>query len=179
MATIALSGCHGSGKSTLAMQVVAELKIRGINAGLVSESARGSHYLIDGKKSPEMHMEILALHIVNETRARRIYDIVVCDRSVFDFLTYARLRFKNATKGNIFIDSISSLASTYGQIYDHIFMTVHPYGNPEKDHFRSNETLNFKQFTETHRTVIKELYGPAVELNATHDANYVVDYIVG
>ena len=163
---VAISGSHGSGKSTLCHEVVAELKKRGHRAGMVTESARSSHYLIAGCKSPEMHMEVLCQHVLNEVRAARMYSPVVCDRSVFDCLAYARLRFplEFERRDNFFLNTIENFAHDYWQNYSLVLVTAGSFGNPEHDAIRATERVQVEEFDRELRRLLNKFSVPYVEL---------------
>jgi len=131
----AITGAPGAGKTTLCHATTAALKKIGINAGMVHEAARDSQYLHAGDRSLAMHVEVLGLHISNEMRARRMHHVVVCDRSVIDFLTYAELRF-GAPVGRadeILFACLQSAARDYATLYDHIFVPA-PYKLVDRGH---------------------------------------------
>lgn len=133
---IAVSGAHGSGKSTLTYQIAGALKVNNWSVGIVSEAARSSHYLMSGNRGPEMHLEVFSLHVLREIRAARIYQIVVCDRSIFDFLAYAYVRFPRdsyATK------AMAAFGTHYRGTYNLILKTTASYGNADRDVIRATE----------------------------------------
>lgn len=156
--TIAISGSHGSGKTTLCYELAAELKKRDYGVGLVTESARSSHHLIADEKSPEMHLEVFSLHLVSEMRSRRIHPVVLCDRSVFDFITYARIRFPDylTNPDHFLLRAMDSFAAEFHKNYDLLLLTSDSYGNPENDKFRSRERVPTRDFDSTLRTVVSE-----------------------
>jgi ABC-type dipeptide/oligopeptide/nickel transport system ATPase component len=131
----AITGASGAGKTTLCHAATAALKKIGINAGMVHEAARDSQYLHAGDRSLAMHVEVLGLHISNEMRARRMHRVVVCDRSVVDFLTYAELRFGAPVKREdaILFAYLQSAAQSYARLYDHIFVPA-PYNLADRHH---------------------------------------------
>jgi len=131
----AITGASGAGKTTLCHATTAALKKIGINAGMVHEAARDSQYVHAGDRSLAMHVEVLGLHISNEMRARRMHRVVVCDRSVVDFLTYAELRFGAPVKREdaILFECLKSAAHNYARLYDHIFVPA-PYNLVDRHH---------------------------------------------
>lgn len=164
--TVAFSGSHGSGKTTACHEVLAALKKRNVNAGLVTESARSSHFLISGNKSPEMHIEVFGLHLLNEMRAQRIYSLVLCDRSVFDFVCYAKIRFPSYDNDqeHFKMRAMHAFAREYRKNYDLLFLTSRSYGNPEGDVIRSNELVDPVHFDLTLRSILREEGAPFIEL---------------
>jgi thymidylate kinase len=134
---IAVSGAHGTGKSTLCHELVAKLKTRHLSVGLATESARSSHYLLADEKTPEMHLEVFGIHLIREMRALRIYPIVITDRSIFDFIAYALIRFPENNRATL---ALISFAQQYKGYYNLIFRTTNFYENRDKDKLREKET---------------------------------------
>lgn len=179
MAAFAISGCHGSGKTTLCHSVVAKLKRQHVNIGMVSESARSSHYLIGGDKSPEMHLEVMALHVVNEMRAFRMYDVIIADRSIFDFIAYAKVRFPTDFSENLFTGAICKLAESYKDFYSLIFLTSGSYGNPERDLLRAKEITAAQEFDAALRDVLKIYQVECCELEGMDKVDSIATKIIG
>lgn len=100
---IALISTHGTGKTTLCFEVAAELKKRGLKVKVFSEIAAAAYEQgipINENTTLPAQMYILMQHITEELRAAiRNYQVVVCDRSVFDNLVYMERR----CGGNAFI----------------------------------------------------------------------------
>jgi len=100
---IALISTHGTGKTTLCFEVAAELKKRGLKVKVFSEIAAAAYEQgipINENTTLPAQMYILMQHITEELRASiRNYQVVVCDRSVFDNLVYMERR----CGGNAFI----------------------------------------------------------------------------
>jgi deoxyadenosine/deoxycytidine kinase len=137
---VGISGSHGSGKTTLCHQVVAELKRRSIRCALVTNTARRSLFLASGIKSPEMHLEIMAMHVAEETQACRDNDVVICDRTVFDFLVYGKLRFEG--EDHLTLKAMEAFIGVYKSIYACVFRTTQSYGNLDKDMLRGGEEID-------------------------------------
>ncbi len=93
---IALISTHGTGKTTLCFEVAAELKKRGLKVKVFSEIAASAYEQgipINENTTMPAQMYILMQHITEELRAAiRNYQVVVCDRSVFDNLVYMERR---------------------------------------------------------------------------------------
>jgi len=93
---IALISTHGTGKTTLCYEVAAELKKRGLKVKVFSEIAAAAFEQgipINENTTLPAQMYIMMLHITEELRATvRNYQVVVCDRSVFDNLAYMERR---------------------------------------------------------------------------------------
>jgi hypothetical protein len=100
---IALISTHGTGKTTLCFDVAAELKKRGFKVKVFSEIAAAAYEQgipINENTTLPAQLYILMQHITEELRAAiRNYQIVVCDRSVFDNWVYMERR----CGGNAFI----------------------------------------------------------------------------
>ena len=93
---IALISTHGTGKTTLCFEVAAELKKRGLKVKVFSEIAAAAYEQgipINENTTLPAQLYILMQHITEELRAAiRNYQVVVCDRSVFDNLVYMERR---------------------------------------------------------------------------------------
>lgn len=93
---ISLISTHGTGKTTLCFEVAAELKKRGLKVKVFSEIAASAYEQgipINENTTLPAQMYILMQHITEELRADiRNYQVVVCDRSVFDNLVYMERR---------------------------------------------------------------------------------------
>jgi hypothetical protein len=102
---IALISTHGTGKTTLCFDVAAELKKRGLKVKVFSEIAASAYEQgipINDNTTLPAQLYILMQHIAEELRASiRNYQVVVCDRSVFDNWVYMERRCGGA--GNEFI----------------------------------------------------------------------------
>jgi nicotinamide riboside kinase len=93
---IALISTHGTGKTTLCFEVAAELKKRGLKVKVFSEIAASAFEQgipINETTTLPAQMYIMMQHITEELRGTlRNYQVVVCDRSVFDNLVYMERR---------------------------------------------------------------------------------------
>jgi nicotinamide riboside kinase len=93
---ISLISTHGTGKTTLCYEVAAELKKRGLKVKVFSEIAASAFEQgipINETTTLPAQMYIMMQHITEELRAViRNYQVVVCDRSVFDNLAYMERR---------------------------------------------------------------------------------------
>lgn len=93
---ISLVSTHGTGKTTLCYEVAAALKKRGLKVKVFSEIAAAAFEQgipINQDTTLPAQMYILMQHITEELRATiRNYQVVVCDRSVFDNLVYMERR---------------------------------------------------------------------------------------
>ena len=87
---ICLTGSHGSGKSTLAYKICAELKKRGYNAVVISETARESPFPFGKGQSLETTFFIALRQAVKELEAiAHGYNYLVLDRGVCDSFLYS------------------------------------------------------------------------------------------
>jgi hypothetical protein len=119
---IALISTHGTGKTTLCFDVAAELKKRGFKVKVFSEIAAAAceqGIPINEHTTLPAQLYILMQHIAEELRADiRSYQVVVCDRSVFDNWVYMERRCGGA--GNQFIlDFLKGYADKFQ--YDAIY----------------------------------------------------------
>ena len=102
---ISLISTHGTGKTTLCYEVAADLKKRGLKVKVFSEIAASAFEQgipINENTTLPAQLYILMQHITEELRAAiRHYQVVVCDRSVFDNWIYMERRCGGA--GNEYI----------------------------------------------------------------------------
>ncbi|MCR4820069.1 MAG: ATP-binding protein [Elusimicrobiales bacterium] len=93
---IALISTHGTGKTTLCFEVAAMLKKLGLKVKVFSEIATQAFEQgipINEKTTLPAQLFIMMQHISEELRADiREYEVVICDRSVFDNLVYMERR---------------------------------------------------------------------------------------
>lgn len=93
---ISLVSTHGTGKTTLCYEVAAALKKRGLKVKVFSEIAATAceqGIPINQDTTLPAQLYILMQHITEELRGTlRNYQVVVCDRSVFDNLVYMERR---------------------------------------------------------------------------------------
>ena len=93
---ISLISTHGTGKTTLCYEVAAELKKRGLKVKVFSEIAAAAFEQgipINENTTLPAQLYIMMQHITEELRGvLRNYQVVVCDRSVFDNLAYLERR---------------------------------------------------------------------------------------
>ena len=93
---ISLVSTHGTGKTTLCYEVAAALKKRGLKVKVFSEIAATAceqGIPINQDTTLPAQLYILMQHITEELRGTlRNYQVLVCDRSVFDNLVYLERR---------------------------------------------------------------------------------------
>lgn len=93
---LALISTHGTGKTTLCFEVAALLKKLGLKVKVFSEIATQAFEQgipINEKTTLPAQMFIMMQHIAEELRADiREYQVVICDRSVYDNLVYMERR---------------------------------------------------------------------------------------
>ena len=93
---ISLISTHGTGKTTLCYEVAAELKKRGVKVKVFSEIAASAFEQgipINQSTTLPAQLYIMMQHITEELQGSlHNYQVVVCDRSVFDNLVYMERR---------------------------------------------------------------------------------------
>jgi len=89
---IGLISTHGTGKTTLAYEVASLLKKKGFKVKVITEvagEALEEGIPINENTTIAAQLHILMRHISEELKAiARNYEIIICDRSVFDNWTY-------------------------------------------------------------------------------------------
>lgn len=86
---IAITGTHGTGKTTLSYQLAAHYKEQGKNVKIIQEVARSCPFPLNDKMTKETALWIYHEHSKKELEAARDFEIVICDRTVFDSFVYA------------------------------------------------------------------------------------------
>jgi len=89
---VAIVGAQNCGKTTSFYYVASHLKSKGVVMGFVHETARDCPYPINLDSGFIGQWWILSRHIEREAREEKLYDRVLCDRSVFDALVYAGMQ---------------------------------------------------------------------------------------
>lgn len=90
-----ITGTHGSGKSTLSHRICSELKKKGYNAVVISETARECPFPINKGQTLESTLYIALKQAVKELEAiAHGYSYLVLDRGVLDSFMYSE-----ATRG--------------------------------------------------------------------------------
>jgi nicotinamide riboside kinase len=119
---ISLISTHGTGKTTLCYEVAAELKKRGLKVKVFSEIAASAFEQgipINENTTLQAQLYILMQHITEELRASiRHYQVVVCDRSVFDNWIYMERRC-GGTGNEYILDFLKGYAENFP--YDAIY----------------------------------------------------------
>ena len=153
---IALISTHGTGKTTLCYEVAAELKKRGLKVKVFSEIAAAAFEQgipINETTTLPAQMYIMMQHITEELRAAiRSYQVVVCDRSVFDNLAYMERR----CGPNQFVrDFLQSYAEKFP--YDVIYK-LPMVGELVDDGIRDAQSLEFQaDIYNRHNTLLEDL----------------------
>jgi hypothetical protein len=115
---IAYSGTHGTGKTFAAHQKVLSLKKEHpeIEVGALCGVARSCPLPINKATSFEAQMWIFTRQVQEEIRLSRIYDILVCDRTVLDVAAYTTLAGLH-DQGQGMLHLAAYWMATYDQIF--------------------------------------------------------------
>ena len=140
---ISLISTHGTGKTTLCYEVAAELKKRGLKVKVFSEIAASAFEQgipINETTTLPAQMYIMMQHITEELRAIiRNYQVVVCDRSVFDNLAYMERR---CGKNQFIRDFLQGYAAEFP--YDVIYKLPMFGAEMTDDGIRNAESVEFQ-----------------------------------
>ena len=140
---ISLISTHGTGKTTLCYEVAAELKKRGLKVKVFSEIAASAFEQgipINESTTLPAQMYIMMQHITEELRGTlRGYQVVVCDRSVFDNLAYLERR---CGTNQLLRDFLQGYAATFP--YDVIYK-LPMVGELMEDGIRDAQSVEFQQ----------------------------------
>lgn len=116
-----ITGTHGCGKSTLSHRICSELKRKGYNAIVISETARESPFPINKGQTVESTLYIALKQAVKELEAiAHGYTYLVLDRGVLDSFFYSE-----ATRQHPITDlekHLLSALTTWTQDYDEIIL---------------------------------------------------------
>src|SRR3989344_507080 len=85
---IAFTGTHGTGKTTLTHDLVAALKKKGYDVGLVSPVARNCPFPINENSTEESQLWISLAMINKELETKKQYKYIMCNRSILDVYAY-------------------------------------------------------------------------------------------
>lgn len=177
---VAIVGAHGSGKTTLAHEVVALLKRRGIAVSLCREAARESHYLTQGRRVPEMQIDVFARQLSAEMEALRTSELVLCDRSLLDIHIYAQLFFPGriGLTEQAFLASMEQFVSLYMPTYRLLFRTTALYSLTETpDAIRPTDARLQRDFHERLESELKRRNLNYVDIPSSGGASFVVERI--
>jgi hypothetical protein len=114
---IAYSGTHGTGKSTKTFEKAHELKLAHTDkeVGIIIENARLCPLPINKKSTIESQLWIFGNQMAREIELSNIYDILVCDRTIFDAVAYSYVFGFNELAVRLF-DLGRSFIDTYDEI---------------------------------------------------------------
>ena len=140
---IAICGVHGVGKSTLCNWLAYQYKREGYNAKVVNECVRYSPFPVNDRCSLESQMWIVSRQIQDELTAQSSkYELIVCDRSVYDPVVYG---FATNVNDKPFLEC-EKFARSWCETYDSILVIrAHESDIPVHDNFRSTDIEFFKE----------------------------------
>jgi len=119
MYTIAYTGSHGTGKSTAVYNKALQLKKEYTDKeiGIFLENARFCPLPINKASTIASQLWILGNQITKEIELSKIYDILVCDRTIIDVVAYSYVfGFKT------FADNLFEVCRYYMYTYDEIHL---------------------------------------------------------
>jgi nicotinamide riboside kinase len=153
MTKLAIVGSHGVGKSTL----VNELRKIYPGFNFVTEVARKCPYSLNEKTTLESQDWILRKQIQSELE-KPLYDVTICDRSVYDQLAYIVYAVDN---NNISLEDgkqLENFITNWGLSYDFIFYVPIEF-NVVDDGFRSVDELYRKEIDEHVKEILNKYVG--------------------
>lgn len=113
---VALIGTHGAGKTTAAYYLAAGLQSAGLSTNIVTEIARSPEFKINKSSTPEDQRNILLTQLIQESKASKSAQVVVCDRSIIDNYAYYQAAVeREILKGEIEADPYPWLAKMVKQ----------------------------------------------------------------
>ena len=97
---IAYSGTHGTGKTTSAFEKCLDVKMNhsDVTVTIVNEIARRCPFPINKDVTSITQLWLVNKQINEEIVASSLFDVVICDRTVMDYLAYTSLVSKDLYK---------------------------------------------------------------------------------
>ena len=146
---IAFTGTHGTGKSTAVFNRAYEEKMNNPNSRveiLHENAARAPKGLFNKKGTPESQLWIFTNQMRSEIELTSFYDIVICDRTVFDSIAYT------IWLGHVDLaQSMFNLALSHLQSYDEIIFKQIKTNNYLSDcEHRDTKDLEYRELIENH-----------------------------
>lgn len=137
---VAITGTFGTGKTTQLFEIARDYKMQfpTMSIGLLQEMARFCPYPVNENATFEAQMWIFCTQLKEEIEYSKLYDITICDRTLFDSVAYAMV---NGNKDEAV--AMYQLALHYVTSYDSImFRAIDKSDFLIKDGFRSeNQTF--------------------------------------
>lgn len=146
---IAFTGSHGCGKTTAAFELCHKMKLEHPNKRveiLHENAARAPNGLFNKKGTPESQLWIFSNQMRSEIELTNFYDIVVCDRTVFDSIAYT------IWLGHVDLaEDMFNLALTHLKSYDEIIFKQIKTNDYLKDcEHRDTKDLEYRRIIEDH-----------------------------
>lgn len=154
MIKIGIMGTQGTGKTTLAYNLAAKYKNEApeLKVNLAREVARDCPFPINQKGTLESQGWIFHRQMLIELEDGRKSDVLICDRTMLDSLTYAHY-----SKLYKFVDKYLSIALSWFKTYDKIIWLRPNYSisdDGERDSSKEFQTiidLTFAHWIEKYR----------------------------
>ena len=114
---IAFTGTHGTGKTTAVYDLASQLKKEhpDKSVGIIMEIARHCPLPINKNATRKSQIWMFTHQVQLEISYQISYDIVICDRSIFDVIAYTKLGGYHELSS-----SLESIAYQYMDTYDEI-----------------------------------------------------------
>lgn len=147
---IAFIGTHGTGKTILAHELVARLKKKGVDAGILSEVVRNCPFPINEEATKKSQIWIILNQIIKELESEEKYSTIVCDRSVLDGYCYYVNKFGRAS-------FLEDLIKKHLSTYTYLIRVPIRKGLLRKDKVRSTDEKFQKDVDEQFNRMLKLL----------------------
>lgn len=85
---IGFTGTHGTGKTTACLELVTQLKKLGVDANIVTNTARSCPLDINESATTDAQLWIMGTMMKKELESKS--NVVVCDRTLLDVLAYTQ-----------------------------------------------------------------------------------------
>lgn len=117
---LAFTGSHGTGKTTSVFQLACSKKMEYNNkrVGIFHENAaKAPNGLFNKKGTKESQLWIFTNQMQEEISMSYEYDILICDRTVFDSIAYTKAIFDSNELCNKMFDLAMEHINSYDQIF--------------------------------------------------------------
>ena len=163
---IAFSGTHGTGKSTAVYDLAAKLKKETkYNIGILLEVARECPYPINEESTEEAQMWIFTKQIERENEFLKIYDILICDRTLFDSIAYTYMAG---------YEDLYNVMMRIAKKYTNRYALIHKTNIKERYLIKDGIRTTDKQYQKDIDEILTHIYN---ELNITLSDNIFADLL--
>ena len=150
---VAYTGTHGVGKTTAAFKKAHELKIqhKKKKIGILIESTLDCPFSINRNTSSASQLWMFTKHLNNELTLLTLYDLIVSDRTIFDYIAYTEWSGDKSLSYDM-LSIAKKVMNNYEKIY---FKTIKNNEYLSDDNHRDSNDLSFRESIEL---ILKNIY---------------------